>query len=59
MAESKCPVSNCVGFCWKNVWHWVVLLALLPFALRGVSAVVKTVGSVTSIGASAPDKASK
>ena len=43
MVTSKCPVSNCVGFCWKNVWHWVVLLALLPFALRGVGAVANIV----------------
>ena len=49
MVNSKCPVSNCVGFCWKNVWHWVVLLALLPFALQGVKAVVGTVSGVAGV----------
>lgn len=47
MVNGKCPVSNCVGFCWKNVWHWVVLLALLPFALQGAKAVVNAVTGVT------------
>jgi hypothetical protein len=49
MVTSKCPVSNCVGFCWKNVWHWVVLLALLPFALQGVKAVVGAVSGVAGV----------
>lgn len=48
MADSKCPVSNCVGFCWKNVWHWVVLLALLPFAFKGAKAVVHVVAGGTN-----------
>ena len=45
MAQVK--TSPFSSFCWKNVWHWVVLLALLPFALQGVKTVVNAVTGVT------------
>jgi len=41
-----CPLS---GFCWKNVWHWALGLALLPFAVAGVQVVMTAVHSVLAI----------
>ena len=35
--NTKCPVSNCNGFCWKNPVHVVLFLAVLPLALKGLA----------------------
>ena len=36
---TSCPVASCpnfAGFCYKNLWHWVVLVAAIPFVVAGV-----------------------
>ena len=36
---AACPVAACpnfAGFCYKNLWHWVVLVAAIPFVVAGV-----------------------
>jgi hypothetical protein len=47
MAQVK--TSPFSGFCWKNVWHWALGLALLPFAVAGVQVVMNAVHSVLAI----------
>ncbi len=37
----KCPITGC--FCWKNPLQVVVLLAALPFAVKGIAWVAKFV----------------
>jgi hypothetical protein len=42
--KSNCPVTGW-GFCWKNPVHVVLFLAVLPFALNGLSTVWNAVQS--------------
>jgi hypothetical protein len=49
MADSKsasCPVSSC-SFCYKNPRHWYVLVATLPFFVKGVQFLMELVRSVS------------
>jgi hypothetical protein len=51
MADIKtntCPVKNTCGFCYKNLWHWYVLVATLPFFVKGVKFVANFLQSVTN-----------
>lgn len=51
MADTKtnaCPVKTACGFCYKNLWHWYVLVATLPFFVKGVKFVVNFLQSVTT-----------
>lgn len=47
MSNSKCPIS--FSFCWKNVNHWAVALAILPFSLAGLSVVVGAVQAIVAL----------
>ena len=47
MSNSKCPIDG-FSFCWKNVNHWVVALAILPFSLAGVGVVVSAVQALVA-----------
>ena len=51
MADTKtnaCPVKTACGFCYKNLWHWYVLVATLPFFVKGAKFVANFVQSVTT-----------
>jgi hypothetical protein len=51
MADIKtnaCPVKSACGFCYKNLWHWYVLVATLPFFAKGVKFVANFLQSVTN-----------
>ena len=43
-SKNNCPVTGW-GFCWKNPVHVVLFLAVLPFALNGLSTVWNAVQS--------------
>jgi hypothetical protein len=49
--ETTCTTKSCVpcGFCWKNVWHWALALALLPFVVKGVGVVMNAVHNVVDL----------
>jgi len=36
MADCKTACPNFAGFCYKNAWHWYVLVVTIPFAVRGI-----------------------
>ena len=45
---TACPMkSSCCGFCYKNLWHWIVLVAALPYIVNGVKFVMNFVTSST------------
>jgi len=50
MADTKtntCPVKTACGFCYKNLWHWYVLVATLPFFVKGVKFLLNFAQSAT------------
>ena len=52
VTETTCVTNkSCVpcNFCWKNVWHWAVALALLPFVVNGVSVVMNAVHNIVDL----------
>lgn len=55
MADTKinaCPVKTACGFCHKNLWHWYVLVATLPFFVKGVKFLLNFAQSVLPAAAS-------
>lgn len=52
MADTKttnsCPMKSSCAFCYKNPRHWYVLVATLPFFVKGVQFLVNFVQSVVN-----------
>lgn len=50
MADNKsvCPVKPSCGFCYKNLWHWYLLVATLPFFVKGVQFVLNFAQGMTA-----------
>jgi hypothetical protein len=51
MADIKsncCLTKSTYGFCYKNLWHWYVFVATLPFFVGGVKFLVNFLQSVGS-----------